>query len=157
MIEGARLPQRFNQPTFTIYDGKTDPVEHVSHFNQRIAVYSKDEAVICKVFPSSLRPVVIRVARPLSSLLSLSMQEGETLKAYSDRYWEMFNDMEGNFDAMALDTFKLGLPTDHGLRMSLSSKPVTNMCQLIDRIEKYKRVEEDREQGRVRTRLSPRK
>ena len=32
-IEGARLPQRFNQPTFTIYNGRTDPVEHVSHFN----------------------------------------------------------------------------------------------------------------------------
>ena len=27
-----------------------------------------------------------RVPRPLDSLLSLSMREGETLKAYSDRY-----------------------------------------------------------------------
>nr|XP_023877989.1 uncharacterized protein LOC111990456 [Quercus suber] len=79
-----------------------------------------------------------RMSKPLSYLLSLSMQEGETLKSYSDRYWKMFNDMEGNFDAMALDTFKLGLPTDHGLRTSLSSKPVTSMRQLMDRIEKIK-------------------
>nr|XP_023929373.1 uncharacterized protein LOC112040715 [Quercus suber] len=77
-----------------------------------------------------------RMSRPLSSLLSLSMQKGETLKAYSDRYWEMFNDMEGNFDAMALDTFKLGLHTDHGLRTSLFGKPVTSMRQLMDRIKK---------------------
>nr|XP_023889666.1 uncharacterized protein LOC112001719 [Quercus suber] len=154
-IEGAEMPRRFNQPTFTIYNGKTDPVEHV--------------------FPSSLGPVAMRwfdnlradsidsyqeltqafgsrfvtcrrVPRPLSSLLSLSMREGETLKAYSDRYWEMFNEMEGNFDAMALETFKLGLPTDHGLRTSLSGKPVVSMRQLMDRIEKYKRVEEDRQQ-----------
>nr|XP_023929875.1 uncharacterized protein LOC112041189 [Quercus suber] len=41
-------------------------------------------------------------------------EEGESLKAYSDRYWEMFNEVEGNNDAMALSTFKLGLPTDHG-------------------------------------------
>ncbi|XP_065618332.1 uncharacterized protein LOC136062759 [Quercus suber] len=171
-IERARFPRHFNQPTFTIYNGKTGLVEHVSHFNQRMAVYSRDETLMCKVFPSSLRPVAMRwfdslktdsinsykeltqvfgsrfvtcrrVARPLSSLLSLSMQEGETLKAYSDRYWEIFNDIEGNFDAMALDTFKLGLSTDHGLRTSLSGKPVTNMRQLMDRIEKYKRVEED--------------
>ena len=27
-----------------------------------------------------------RVPQPLDSLLSMSMQEGETLKAYSDRY-----------------------------------------------------------------------
>jgi len=32
-IEGARLPRRFNQPTSTIYNGRTNPVEHVSHFN----------------------------------------------------------------------------------------------------------------------------
>ncbi|XP_065635911.1 uncharacterized protein LOC136070221 [Quercus suber] len=161
-----------------------DPVEHVSHFNQRMAVYFRDEDLMCKVFPSSLGPVAMRwfdslkvdtinsykeltqafgshfvtcrrVARPLSSLLSLSMQEGETLKAYSDRYWEMFNDMEGNFDAMALDTFKLGLPTDHSLRTSLSGKPVTNMCQLMDRIEKYKRVEEDQQQGKGKDKVIP--
>ena len=32
-IEGVILPWRFHQPTFTIYNGQTDPVEHVSHFN----------------------------------------------------------------------------------------------------------------------------
>nr|POE83107.1 hypothetical protein CFP56_42712 [Quercus suber] len=152
-IEGAKLPRRFNQPTFTIYNGKTDSVEHVSHFNQRMTVYSRDEVLMCKVFPSSLGPVVMRVARPLSSLLSLSMHEGESLKAYSDKYWEMFNDMEGNFDAITLDTFKLGLPTDHGLRTS--GKLVTNMRQLMDRIEKYKRVEEDQQQGKGKDKVIP--
>ncbi|XP_065638560.1 uncharacterized protein LOC136071339 [Quercus suber] len=173
-IKEARLPRRFNQPIFTIYNGKTDSVEHVSHFNQRMTVYSRDEALMCKVFPSSLGSVAMRwfdnlevdsidsfreltqafgsrfvkcqrVARPLSSLLSLSLQEGETLKIYPDRYWKMFNNMEGNFDGMALSTFKLGLPTDHGLRKSLTGKLVTNMCQLINRIEKYKRVEENQQ------------
>ena len=37
-IEGGKLPRRFTQPTFTMYNGKTVPVEHVSHFNQRMAV-----------------------------------------------------------------------------------------------------------------------
>ncbi|XP_065635074.1 uncharacterized protein LOC136069902 [Quercus suber] len=60
----------------------------------------------------------------------------------------MFNDMKGNFDVMALDTFKLSLPTDHGLRTALSGKPVTTIRQLMDRIEKYKRVEEDQQQGK---------
>ena len=59
-IEGAKLPQRFHQPTFTIYSGRTDLVEYVSHFNQRMVVYSKDEALMCKVFPSSLGPVAMR-------------------------------------------------------------------------------------------------
>ena len=59
-IEGAALPQWFQQPTFSIYNGNTDPVEHVSQFNQRMVVHSKDEALMCKVFPSSLGPAAIR-------------------------------------------------------------------------------------------------
>ena len=114
-IEGAELPRRFHQPTFAIYNGRTDPVEHVSQFNQRMAVHSRDEVLMCKVFPSSLGPMMMRgfdglnpnstnsfkqltqafgsrfitssrVPQPLDSLLSLSMRKRETLKAYSDRY-----------------------------------------------------------------------
>ena len=32
-IEDASLPRRFHQPTFTIYNGWTDPMKHVNHFN----------------------------------------------------------------------------------------------------------------------------
>ena len=59
-IKGAALPRWFQQPTFTIYNGNTDPVEHVSQFNQRTAVHSKNEALMCKVFPSSLGPAVMK-------------------------------------------------------------------------------------------------
>ena len=114
-IEGASLPRRFHQLTFSLYNGQTDPVEHVSHFNQKMVVHSKDETLMCKIFPSSLGPMAMRwfnglkvnsidsfkkltqsfdacfitcsrVPLPLGSLLSMSMREGETLKAYSDRY-----------------------------------------------------------------------
>ena len=56
-IEGASLPQRFNQPTFSLYNGRTDPVEHVSHFNQKMAVHSKDEALMCKMWANSIEMV----------------------------------------------------------------------------------------------------
>ena len=32
-IEGGKLSQRFTQPTFTMYNGRTNLVVHVSHFN----------------------------------------------------------------------------------------------------------------------------
>ena len=38
-IEKAKLPRRFHQPTFSMYNGRTDPVEHVSQFKQKMAVY----------------------------------------------------------------------------------------------------------------------
>ena len=183
-IEGGRLPRRFTQPTFIMYNGRTDPVEHVSHFNQRMVVHSKNKALMCKVFPSSLGPVVMRwfnglgvgsidsfkeltqafgshfitcnrVSRPLDSLLSLSMREGETLKTYSDRYWEMVNEIDGDFDGVAIRTFKVGLPIEHSLRKSLTGKPVTSVRQLMDRIDKYKRVEEDQQQGKGKGKVIP--
>ena len=44
------------------------------------------------------------------------MREGETLKTYSDRYWKMFNEIDGDFKDVAIRTFKVGLPTEHDLR-----------------------------------------
>ena len=155
-----------------MYNGKTDPVEHMSHFNQRMVVHSKNETLMCKVFPSSLEPVAIRwfnglrkdsissfkkltrafrarfmtcnrVPRPLDSLLSMTMREWETLKTYSDKYCEMFNEINGDFDDMAIRTFKVGLPTEHDLRKSLTKKLIRSVRWLMDRIGKYKRVEED--------------
>ncbi|XP_065627492.1 uncharacterized protein LOC136066697 [Quercus suber] len=183
-IEQAELPCRFHQPIFTIYNGRTNPVEHVSHFNHRMAVHSKDEVLMCKVFLSSFGPVMMRwfdslkansinsfrevtqafgsrfvtcrrMAKPLASLLSLSMQESEILKTYSNRYWEMFNEMEDDCNGVALNTFKLGLPIEHGLRKSLTGKPVTNVRQLIDHIDKYKRVEEDQQQKKGKDKVIP--
>ena len=79
----------------------------------------------------------------MGSLLSMSMREGEILKAYSDRYWDMFNEIEGDYDDVAISTFKVGLLAEHDLRKSLTGKSVTSVCQLMDRIDKYRRVEED--------------
>nr|XP_023917004.1 uncharacterized protein LOC112028541 [Quercus suber] len=183
-IEDADLPRRIHQPTFTIYNGRTDPVEHVSHYSQRMVVHAKDKALMCKVFSSSLGPVVMRWfnglranfigsfekltqafgarfitcrrgSQPLGSLLSMSMHEGETLKSYSDRYWEMFNEVDGAYDDVAINTFTAGLPTEHDLRKSLTGKPVISVRQLMDWINKYKRVEEDQIQGRGKSKVIP--
>ena len=84
------------------------------------------------------------------------MREGETLKnTYFDRYWEMFNEIDGDFDDVAISTFKLGLPTEHGLRKSLTGKPVTNIRLLMDQIDKYKRVEEDQQQDTGKGKVIP--
>ena len=67
----------------------------------------------------------------------------------------MYNEIEGNFDDVAINTFKSGLPTEHGLRKSLTGKLVTSLRQLIDRIDKYKRVEEDQKLGKGKAKIVP--
>ena len=96
-----------------------------------------------------------RVPQPLDSLLSISMREGEFIKAYSERYWEMFNEIYGHFDEIAIKTFKVGLPSEHGLRKSLIGKPVTSLRQLMDRVDKYKRIKNDQQQGKGKAKAIP--
>ena len=67
----------------------------------------------------------------------------------------MFNEIDGEFDDVTISTFKVGLPTEHGLMKSLTGKPVTIVCQLIDQIDKYKRVEEDQQQGKGKAKVIP--
>ena len=167
-----------------MYNGCMDPVEHVSQFKQKMVVHSQDEALMCRVLPSSLGPMPMRwfdrlktnsinsfrkltqsfcfrfitysrVPQPLDSLLSMSMREGESVKAYAERYWEMFNEIDGDFDEVAIRTFKVGLPSEHDLRKSLTGKPVTSLRQLMDRVDKYKRIEDDQQQGKGNAKVIP--
>ena len=85
----------------------------------------------------------------------MSMREGETLKAYLDRYWEMFNDIDRDYDDVAISTFTAGLSAKHDLRKSLTGKPVTSVRQLMDWIDKYKRVEENQIQGKGKAKMIP--
>ena len=57
----------------------------------------------------------------------------------------MYSEIDGDFDDVAISTFKVGLPVEHGLRKSLTSKPVTSVIQLMNQINKYKRVKEDQQ------------
>ena len=183
-IEKEKLPRQFHQPIFAMYNGRINPVDHVSKFKHKMVVHSQDEALMCRVFPSNLEPMSMRwfdelktnsissfkkliqsfcsrfitcsrVPQPLDSLLSMSMREGESVKAYSERYWEMFNEIDGDFDEVAIKTFKVGLPSEHGLGKSLIGKPVTSLRQLMDRVDKYKRIKDDQQQGKGKVKVIP--
>ena len=96
-----------------------------------------------------------RVPQPLDSLLSMSMKERESVKAYVKRYWEMFNETDSDFDEIAIRTFKVGLSSEHDLRKSLTGKPVTSLRQLMDRVDKYKRIEDGQQQGKGKAKVVP--
>ena len=63
--------------------------------------------------------------------------------------------MDNNFDNVTISTFKNSLPVEHNLRKSLTGKPATSVLQLIDRIDKYKRVEENQLQGKGKEKVIP--
>ena len=52
--------RRFTCPPFNSYDGKTNPIEHVSHYIQMMSLHIHNDALMCKVFLSNFGPTTLR-------------------------------------------------------------------------------------------------
>ena len=142
-----------------------------------MSLYAHNDALMCKVFPSSLGSTALRwfnglrkgsihsfaeliqefnsrfvtcsrVQQPVDALLSMKMRVGETLRSYASRYWELYNEIGGGNEKIAASTFRMRFPEDSELRESLTRRPPEDMRQLMRRIEEYKRLEDDRLQSR---------
>ena len=114
-IERVPMPSKFTRPPFNSYDGKTNSVEHVSHYIHMMSLHTHNDALMCKVFPSSLRPMALRefnglrkgsihsfaeliqefsarlvtcsqVPQLVDALLSMKMRVDKTLRSYTSRY-----------------------------------------------------------------------
>ena len=48
-------PRGFVIPPFAMYDGSSDPYDHMLHFNQAMILNAGDDRLLCKVFPTSLK------------------------------------------------------------------------------------------------------
>ena len=65
----------------------------------------------------------------------------------------MFNEIDGSYDDVAISIFKAGLLAEHDLRKSLIGKLVASVRQLMDWIDKYRRIEEDQLQGKGKAKV----
>uniref|UniRef100_A0A2N9JAP2 RNase H type-1 domain-containing protein n=1 Tax=Fagus sylvatica TaxID=28930 RepID=A0A2N9JAP2_FAGSY len=171
-IERAKLPARIAPLNLVTYNGKTDPVSHLSHYRRSMALYNGDDILMCRIFPSSLGDVALRwfdrlehgsihswmelseafttrfitntrKPKEVDSLMALAMRSGESLKSYSARYWETYNEIDRCGEDVAISQFRFGLPVGSKLRQSLAKKPPPDMSNLMSRIEQHVRVEED--------------
>ena len=117
---------RFTRSPFNSYDGKTDPVEHMSRYIQMMSLLTHNDALMCKVFPSSLGPTALRwfnrlrkgsihsfseliqefgvqfmtcsrVPQPVDALFSMKIRAGETLRNYVNQYWELYNEIGSEY------------------------------------------------------------
>ena len=135
-IKQAGMPNRFTRPPFNWYNGKIDLVEHISHYIQMMSLHTHNDALMCKVFPSSLGLTALRwfnglrkgsirsfseliqefgvrfvtcnrVPQPEDALLSMKMRVRETLHNYTSWYWELYNEIGGDNERVAVSTFRM--------------------------------------------------
>ena len=70
---------------------------------QHSSIHSWDELAEIFVFrfiTNSRKP------KEFDSLMSMRMKDSESLKSYSSRYLEIYNEVEGGTEEMAIKTFK---------------------------------------------------
>ena len=84
-----------------------------------------------------------RKAREMDALLTMKLQDNETIKNNSIRYWETYNDIDGRSEEMAIKAFKLGLPINSGLRHSLVKRQPSSLVKLMNKIDQFVHLEED--------------
>ncbi|XP_028068901.1 uncharacterized protein LOC114271484 [Camellia sinensis] len=142
-LDKFEAPKRFHMSRFQIYYDKFDRNFHIGLYLNSMALYTGNEPLLCKVFPSSFEEIASNwfhklpkgivkswkglaemfVARfatnklqllRVDSLMALKIGEGENLRVYAKRYYE-----------------------------SLAKTLPKSMEELMARIEKYARTEED--------------
>jgi hypothetical protein len=116
------------------------------NYLQHSSIHSWDElaeAFVSRFITNNRKP------KEFNSLLSMRMKDSESLKSYSSRYWEVYNEVDGGTEEMAIKTFKLGLDPESELRHNLSRRPAKSMRDLMSQIEQFVRVEDDRARTRA--------
>ena len=130
-IERARLLERFITPRLKVYNGRTDPVAYIGHYHQRMALWRYNDPLMCRMFPSSLGEVALwwfnqlkrgtigswsqmaevfvgrfitnsQRSKGLDTLMMIRLSNNESIKDYSARFWETYNDIDGCGEDTAL-------------------------------------------------------
>jgi hypothetical protein len=165
------FPKKFSPPTFDRYAGKTDPIQHLRHFQEKMDMYSHDDRIMCRVFPSSLKDVASnwfyslrpnslhtfdevyrafvdqyisrkKIMKNSLTLLSFKMGSGESLKNYLSRFQNEVATIHNCSDEVAAAAFIGGLPLTHKFFEILVEHGVTQMSEVVRRAQGLIQVEE---------------
>jgi len=153
-----------------LYDGSTDPDEHLNIFRTQMTLYRIDRTMWCKVFPTSLREGPLgwfsdlppnsiarfdalelkfttqyATSRPhrtsSMSLLNVKQETGESLRAFMDRFSKVCMDIRNlNPDIAMHHLVSAMLP--RRFTESLIKRPPYNMDELRTRATKFMQIEE---------------
>lgn len=177
-------PAKFATPSFELYEGKSDPVSHVSMYANKMALWESNDALMCKLFPSCLGKVAIRwfhslhsdsvrswsqLARKfvshfiansresatIDSLYAIRMRKDESLRQFAARFMERYSDINECDAKSAIGAFKLALPQGCRLRENLVLERPTGVAELQERIRQYVNLEDDFRAGRDRRSRTP--
>jgi len=167
------LPEKWKGFNRDRYDGSTDPDEHMDAYTTHMSLYTTDDAVLCRVFPTSLKGATLSWLTTLSpnsidsfatllakfetqfatsrphhltsiALVSIREEKGESLRTFVDKF---------NKVAMSIRNLSPDVAMHHMLTTlcpgpfadNLCIQPTDSLDELRKRHAKYMPLEELRE------------
>ncbi|XP_057500863.1 uncharacterized protein LOC130784882 [Actinidia eriantha] len=142
-----------------------------------MALWNHMDALMCRVFPSSLGDLglkwfdrlpprsiesfyqltesfiarfVINTKAPkaVGSLLTLRKGKNESIRNYSKRYWETYNEIEECSEEMAVASYKLELAPGDRLWENLTLDPPNGLRDLMTQVKMFACLEDDVRQAK---------
>ncbi|XP_068490511.1 uncharacterized protein [Phaseolus vulgaris] len=173
VIVDTPLPDNWKNLTIDKYDGSTDPDEHIAIYTTQISLYTWNGAVMCRVFPTTLKGAALSwftrlpplsidcfdtlvekfgaqfaTSRPhhLTSiaLVNIRQEKGESLRMFMERFGKV---------ALGIRNLSPEITMHHMITAlkpgpfadSLCKKPAINLDELRQRASKFMQMEELRE------------
>ncbi|GFS35820.1 hypothetical protein Acr_00g0042320 [Actinidia rufa] len=119
---------------------------HVSHVKQMMALWNHIDALICKVFPSSLGDLGLKWfdKLPIGLIENFhQLTESFVARNYRKRYWETYNEIEECSEELVVANYKLGLTPGERLWENLMLDPPADLRDLMSWVEMFARLEDD--------------
>jgi len=164
------LPDKWRGLTIKLYDGSTDPDEHLNVYKTQMTLYTTDNNVWCKVFPTSLQGELLTwftelppnsiddfdllaakfftqyaTSRPhhmsSMSLLAVQQEKGESLRIFLDRFNKACMNIRGLKQEVTLHHLVSAIRPSR-FTESLIKKPPKDMEDLRTRATKFMQIEE---------------
>ena len=165
-------PPGFSISLFAMYDGSTDPYDLMLHYNQAMILSARDDRLLCKVFPASLRgPALawfhklprgsintfgklwaafvsqylcsVRQKGNISSLQAILKREDEPIRDFTRRFGQAVQQIDVyNMDTV-LQNFRRSFGPTTPFFQSMSLDSPVNMEELYRRPDKFSTLEDN--------------
>ncbi|GKV14784.1 hypothetical protein SLEP1_g25604 [Rubroshorea leprosula] len=134
-------PAGFKIPQLETYDGTKDPDDHLHAFYSCMQAQNASDALMCKIFPSTLREMTSAFATKFSSrrlirkttseLIRVKQRDGESLKNYMRRFNDAVLEVSSFDQAVGIAAVISGLKHDR-FRDSLIKYAATSFSEEKD-------------------------
>ena len=173
-IREARLPEGFKLLAIKAYEGKSNPQDHLDHFNDLMEFHLVSEMAKCRVFAVTLTSGAKKQLRaiptgsisswkqlstsflqyfqatkryvvPLTHLGNVKQKKGETLKSYINRFNEMSNFMMWSPDAGVLAHLTNGVLPKTLFQDELQQKECRSVREFYRKASKFLKLKDSKE------------